>query len=279
MTLLIDEQPIPLLPSLATEVGINAALFLQQLHYRSLISNNIRDGHKWIYKTYEDWTKEFPFWSSHTIRRIIYDLENKGYVISTNQHNYMKIDKTKWYRIDYNKLPESTFESEQTACVEMPHAPVEVKQSSYPKPTPPCSEKEQKEVTKFSKPITKELKEPLNIKTKNIVEMNLDVTQFVIEYLNDKTGKQFKADSTATRKFINGRIKDGYTQEDFIRVIDLKVSQWSNEPGFNVFLRPSTLFSPINFENYVNELVAARKPKRAPLVPPVLKFGNGVEYR
>ena len=179
MTLLIDEQPIPLLPSLAIKVGINAALFLQQLHYRSLISKNIRDGHKWIYNTYEDWTKEFPFWSSHTIRRIIYDLENKGYVISTNQHNYMKIDKTKWYRIDYNKLPASTFEIEQTACLELPHALVEVKQSSCPKPTLPCSEKEQKEVTKFSKPITKELKESLNIKNKTIVEMNLDVTHIL----------------------------------------------------------------------------------------------------
>lgn len=279
MSLLTNEQPIPLLPSLAIEVGVNAALFLQQLHYRTLISKNIRDGHRWIYKTYEDWTKEFPFWSSHKIRRIIYDLESKGYLITSMAHNHMKIDKTKWYRVDYEKLLANRFENSQTVCAEMPHASDENIQTTYINSSQPCDKNAQQDVAELHKPITKELKEPSNIKSKTIVEMNLDVTQFVIEYLNDKTGKQFKADSTATRKFINGRIKDGYTKEDFLRVIDLKVSQWSNDPRFNIFLRPSTLFNPTNFENYVNELVAAKKPKRAPLVPPVLKFGNGVEYR
>ncbi|WP_313235538.1 hypothetical protein [Sporosarcina ureae] len=58
MKLLIDEEPIPLLPSLVHLVGINGALVMQQVHFRTRISKNIRDGHKWIYKTYEDWTKE-----------------------------------------------------------------------------------------------------------------------------------------------------------------------------------------------------------------------------
>ena len=128
------------------------------------------------------------------------------------------------------------------------------------------------------KPITKELKESLNIKNKTIVEMNLDVTQFVIQYLNDKTGKQFKSESAATRKFINSLIKNDYTQEDLIRVIDLKAGQWLNNPEFSVFLRPSTLFNATNFENYINELVAAKKPKRRLLVPPVLDFGMGVNH-
>ena len=108
--------------------------------------------------------------------------------------------------------------------------------------------------------------------------MNLDVTQFVIQYLNDKTGKQFKSESAATRKFINSLIKNDYTQEDLIRVIDLKAGQWLNNPEFSVFLRPSTLFNATNFENYINELVAAKKPKRRLLVPPVLDFGMGVNH-
>ncbi|WP_158231867.1 MULTISPECIES: conserved phage C-terminal domain-containing protein [unclassified Sporosarcina] len=263
MKLLIDEESIPLLPSLVHLVGINGALFMQQVHFRSLVSKNVRDGHRWIHKTYKEWTKEFTFWSSNTIRRIIYDLENKGYLISTDHHNRMKIDNTKWYRIDYTRLPESAFEHEQVTCSEPPRAPVGV---------------EQVHMAELGKPITKELKESLKIKNKDQVEMNLDVAHVVINYLNDKAGKQFKAQSLATRKFIAGRVKEGYTQEDFMKVIDLKVSQWINHAEFNRFLRPSTLFSATNFENYINELAVVQKPKKRLLALPVLDFNKGDEH-
>ncbi|ARF12979.1 conserved phage C-terminal domain-containing protein [Sporosarcina ureae] len=263
MKLLIDEEPIPLLPSLVHLVGINGALVMQQVHFRSLISKNVRDGHRWIYKTYSDWTKEFTFWSSNTIRRIIYDLEEKGYLISAHHHNRMKIDNTKWYRIDYTKLPVSTFELEQVTCSEVPCAPVEVKQVHVPE---------------LGKPITKELKESLIIKNKDQVEINLDVAHSVIDYLNDKTGKQFKATSPATKKLIGGRLKEGYTREDFMKVIDLKASQWMNHAEFNRFLRPSTLFSITNFENYMNELAVVQKPKKRLVVLPMLDFNKGDEH-
>ncbi|PIC80733.1 replication protein [Sporosarcina sp. P18a] len=263
MKLLIDEESIPLLPSLVHLVGINGALFMQQVHFRSLISKNVRDGHRWIHKTYKDWTKEFTFWSSNTIRRIIYDLENKGYLISTDHHNRMKIDNTKWYRIDYTRLPASAFEHEQVTCSEPTRAPVEV---------------EQVHVAELGKPITKELKESLKIKNKDQVEMNLDVARVVINYLNEKTGKQFKATSTTTKKFITGRVKEGYTQVDFMKVVDLKVSEWIHHAEFNRFLRPSTLFSATNFENYVNELAAVQKPKKRMLALPVLDFSKGDEH-
>ncbi|ARK20345.1 conserved phage C-terminal domain-containing protein [Sporosarcina ureae] len=263
MKLLIEEETIPLLPSLVHEVGINGALFLQQLHFRSLVSKNSKDGHKWVYKTYVDWTKEFTFWSTNTIRRIVYDLENKGYLISTDQHNQMKIDKTKWYRIDYTLFPGNPFGIGQIDCPTPPAARVDV---------------EQLQVSELGKPITKELKEPLIIKNKKSVEMNLDVLHSVIEYLNNKTGKQFKTENVTTRKCINDRLSEGYTQEDFIRVIDLKTNQWLHLPEFNQYLRPATLFSASNFENYVNEQTLSKKPKRRPLVPPVLDFTKGDDH-
>ncbi|MED3747587.1 DnaD domain protein [Geobacillus stearothermophilus] len=103
--LLLDEKPLVILPSLAKEIGLNEAIILQQLHYWLQESNNERDGHRWVYNTYEDWQKQFPFWSIRTIRRTIKNLENKGIVIS-DYLNSMKIDKTKWYRIDYERLEE-----------------------------------------------------------------------------------------------------------------------------------------------------------------------------
>jgi len=272
MKLLINEDPIPLLPSLAMKVGLNAALFLQQLHYRLNISKNVRDGHKWVFNTYDDWMEEFPFWSLNTIKRITYDLEQKGYLISTSKHNRMKIDNTKWYRINYEKLPFSYAPNETT---------------TNPKEDAPLSQHETainsqldavqthsgtREYPTMGRPITKELK---NVKNKTIVEKNLDVAHSVIQYLNDKTGKHFKAESAATRKFINGRIKEGYTEEDFIRVIDLKAKQWLNLQEFKAFLRPSTLFNATNFENYVNELVVDKKPERERYSSPILDFDRG----
>ncbi|ABO68197.1 DnaD domain protein [Geobacillus thermodenitrificans] len=103
--LLLDEKPLIILPSLAKEIGLNEAIILQQLHYWLQESDNKRDGYRWVYNTYEDWQKQFPFWSIRTIRRTIKNLENKGIVIS-DYLNSMKIDKTKWYRIDYERLEE-----------------------------------------------------------------------------------------------------------------------------------------------------------------------------
>lgn len=103
MGLLIQEPPLQVLPSLAKAIGLNEAIVLQQIHYWLRKSNNVKDGHKWIYNTYNAWQKQFPFWSIPTIRRTITSLEKQG-VIVTGSFNKAGFDKTKWYRIDYQKL-------------------------------------------------------------------------------------------------------------------------------------------------------------------------------
>lgn len=109
---LTKEVPILLLPSLVMEVGLNAAILLKKLHINLLISTNIRGGHKWVYKTVEQWKNdEFPFWSTDTIKRAIYKLEKSGYIISTTLYNDTKMNKTKSYRIYYPKLPFKTAQS------------------------------------------------------------------------------------------------------------------------------------------------------------------------
>lgn len=116
--LLLDESPILVLPSLATKIGLNESIFLQQLHYWLKDSNNIRDNHKWVYNTYEDWSEQFPFWSVSTIRRIITKLENLNLLI-IGKYNRLKIDKTKWYRINYETLQDMSspsVQNEQSEC-------------------------------------------------------------------------------------------------------------------------------------------------------------------
>lgn len=103
--LLINEPPLQVLPTLAVAIGLSEAMFIQQTHYRLRISKNERDGRKWVYDTYEDWQKDhFPFWSISKLRRVVGNLEDAGLLLSTDKYNKMKIDKTKWYSIDYERL-------------------------------------------------------------------------------------------------------------------------------------------------------------------------------
>ncbi|MDL2234351.1 hypothetical protein LJC63_12360 [Ruminococcaceae bacterium OttesenSCG-928-L11] len=105
--LLLDSHPILVIPELAQAVGLNEAIILQQIHYWALhnqkANRNQRDGFWWAYNSYEEWQKQFPWWSLRTIKRTFAVLETKALVVSAN-YNKMKMDRTKWYRINYEEL-------------------------------------------------------------------------------------------------------------------------------------------------------------------------------
>ncbi|UQX52760.1 hypothetical protein M5V91_17570 [Cytobacillus pseudoceanisediminis] len=101
--LLVKENPIMILPSLAEKIGFNEAVMLQQIHYWLLNSKHVIEERTWIFNTYKDWKKQMTFWSETTIKRTIRSLEDQGFLISGN-FNFSKMDKTKWYTIDYEKL-------------------------------------------------------------------------------------------------------------------------------------------------------------------------------
>jgi hypothetical protein len=115
--LLVNEPPLLVLPSLATVIGLNNSIALQQLHYwlQNPKAGVTRNGIKWVYNTYGDWQSEsFPFWSLSTIERTFRSLEKRGLVIS-EQLDAKKHDQRKYYRINYAALealetPETTEE-------------------------------------------------------------------------------------------------------------------------------------------------------------------------
>lgn len=111
--LLINEVPLMCLPSLAVKIGLNEALFIQQLHYWVDRSKNIIDGRQWVYNTMADWSKQFPFWSQKTLSRTISNLEKQNLVISGN-YNQKGYDRTKWYTIDYLALERLEKEAPET---------------------------------------------------------------------------------------------------------------------------------------------------------------------
>ena len=101
--LLMDEVPLMVQPSLAKKVGLNEALFLQQLHYWLERSTKVINERRWIYNSVGAWQKQFSFWSVSTIKRIIASLEKRKLIISGN-FNSFSMDRTKWYTIDYDEL-------------------------------------------------------------------------------------------------------------------------------------------------------------------------------
>ena len=103
--LLVNECPVMVVPSLAVKLGLNEAVVLQQIHYWLEASLHVVEGRKWVYKTYREWQRQLPFWSESTIKRAIRSLESQGYLISANW-NRLKLDKTKWYTIDSERLLE-----------------------------------------------------------------------------------------------------------------------------------------------------------------------------
>ena len=74
----------------------------------------------------------------------------------------------------------------------------------------------------------------------------------IIAFLNEQTGSRFKPTIKRTKDLITGRLKEGYTVEDFKRVIAFKAKEWGRDPHMKKFLKPSTLFAQSNFEAYLN---------------------------
>ncbi|NLR30245.1 MULTISPECIES: replication protein [Levilactobacillus] len=119
--LLISEPPLQVLPTLAVRVGLKEAIVLQQFHYWLQRSGNNRDGYKWVYNSYDEWHKQFPFFSKVTLRRTINSLEKQGYLVSGN-YNKAGFDKTKWYRIDYQRMNKACDQNDHTRCSNCSHA-------------------------------------------------------------------------------------------------------------------------------------------------------------
>lgn len=84
-------------------------------------------------------------------------------------------------------------------------------------------------------------------------------TKHIIDYLNKRTGKKYSVKTKKTAQLIHKLLDNGFTVEDFERVIDIKCSQWLNNEKMNQYLRPRTLFSE-KFEDYLNE--APSRPKQ-----------------
>ena len=107
-SLLISETPHQVLPTLAKKIGINEALFLQQLHW--LLINNDCYAYEekiWWKHSNEQWLARFPYFSESTLKRTVTSLKKQKFLLVENltfKIQRRSGDRTNWYSIDYEKL-------------------------------------------------------------------------------------------------------------------------------------------------------------------------------
>ena len=98
------------------------------------------------------------------------------------------------------------------------------------------------------------------IKTENTKTENnnnkLLICKEVISYLNLKAKKNFKVDTASHHKFIKARLKEGYTLEDFKKVVDIMSTKWIGTE-YEQYLQPQTLFGN-KMDNYLNTTMPRR---------------------
>ena len=239
--LLFDERPLVIQPTLAKLLGsLDEAVILQQIHYWLEKKTNIKDGRSWVYNSMTDWQKQFPWLSLKTVKRRFKSLEDKGLLITANYNQY-KFDRTKWYSIDYQnllKLADNDRQKESSIGSSCPNGKSQVDPMTkgqldptntieYPKTTPKT--------------------------TTDILPGKPDGIPYseIVEYLNQKTGKNFKATTDKTKRLIKARFNEGFEVADFKRVVDNQTQAWLNSSKWSKYLRPETLFGP-KFESYLN---------------------------
>lgn len=69
----------------------------------------------------------------------------------------------------------------------------------------------------------------------------------------------YRSTTKKTKSLIRARIEEGFTLEDFYKVIENKVSEWQGTE-YEKYLRPETLFGT-KFENYLNQRVKLKQEK------------------
>lgn len=85
-----------------------------------------------------------------------------------------------------------------------------------------------------------------------VTDIYINIIKDIILYLNNKLNTNYKYNSKVNQRHIRARLNEGYTLDDFKKVIDKKYNEW-NGTDMAKFLRPETLFGT-KFESYLNQV-------------------------
>lgn len=83
------------------------------------------------------------------------------------------------------------------------------------------------------------------------IDKYINIYSSIISYLNEKAHTKYRPSSSKTKTLIKARLNEGFTEDDFKKVIDNKTEEWLNS-DMEKYLRPQTLFGT-KFESYLNQ--------------------------
>ena len=105
------------------------------------------------------------------------------------------------------------------------------------------------------------------------IDIYINIYSSIIDYLNLKANTKYRSSSNKTKTLIKTRINEGYSEEDFKKVIDNKTDEWLNT-DMEKYLRPETLFGP-KFESYLNQKIGGNINDRNSSTRQNTKAGKG----
>lgn len=253
--------------NIAKEFGILEAILLNNLEFwiakNEANGTNYYDGTYWTYNSTKAFNELFPYVSQRQIQNALKKLKEKG-IIQTGNYNKSSYDRTLWYafttegksimqkcKMDYANLVKDN--------ANMLNGNVE---NVEPIPNINTNDK------------TTNINSNIKSNENNVIEPVKEAEKInyekIVNRLNQLSGASYWHDSKNTRSLIKARFNEGFTENDFMIVIEKMCYLWNKEPkkgekDMRLYLRPSTLFGN-KFEQYLNMNVQPKEITTGDLV-------------
>ena len=253
--------------NIAKEFGILEAILLNNLEFwiakNEANGTNYYDGTYWTYNSTKAFNELFPYVSQRQIQNALKKLKEKG-IIQTGNYNKSSYDRTLWYafttegksimqkcKMDYANLVKDN--------ANMLNGNVE---NVEPIPNINTNDK------------TTNINSNIKSNENNVIEPVKEAKKInyekIVNRLNELSGASYWHDSKNTRSLIKARFNEGFTENDFMIVIEKMCYLWNKEPkkgekDMRLYLRPSTLFGN-KFEQYLNMNVQPKEITTGDLV-------------
>ncbi len=94
---------VPVSLAVAEVFGLYEALLIQQIHFLCASHGHLRNGHRWWRNTHSQWAEHLRVRSERSVARALKPLVKLGVVV-TGVFNREIYDRTRWYRLDYERM-------------------------------------------------------------------------------------------------------------------------------------------------------------------------------
>lgn len=267
MSLLLKVKPLVVSPELASRIGLNEAIVLQQICYwlEDTTSGVEYDGKRWVYNTIDEWTNQFPFWSSDTVKRALTSLKKRD-LIFVEQLKKTQHDRTNYYAINHaNPLltDEGNLHSSKNAnCTNRMGHPAPIEQGNMPSSIGAnCPH-----LTEITTENTTEItgKDSCPVSAKPDSDSSEDALR-VLEHLNRAAGLRYQKSKSSLGP-IRGRLSEDFSADELILTVDYTIAKWSEDPKMSEFVRPETIFRPGKFPGYLSSAQKWDRAGRPPCI-------------